>query len=167
MRSYLGVLLGPGIDIAVYCLAVGLSASPECAQILSFGAAMVFAYLPGLRLHPDVRAHGWSVRLALHLVAVTLMAFFVRSGALITLMGGSESPGWAAIMIAAIATALIVRLGFAYCASYREWRLGGGAGWRSLAIGMVVLAAARRPITGTTPDIWISGIWIIRLWWPG
>jgi dolichol-phosphate mannosyltransferase len=144
MRSYLGVLLGPGIDIAVYCLAVGLSASPERAQILSFGAAMVFAYLPGLRLHPDVSAHGWNVRLALHLVAVTLMAFFVRSGALITLMGGSESPGWAAITIAAIATALIVRLGFAYCASYREWRLGGGAGWRSLAIGMVVLAAALR-----------------------
>ncbi len=155
MRFPLGVLLGPGIDIAAYLLAAGLwGVSPEHAQILSFVAAVGFAYLPWLRSHPDLEARGWTAGLALHLAVVTLLAFFVRSGVLFALSGAS---GWqghaatatvatatAAIAMAAIAASFMMYAGFGYCASHREWRLGGGAGWRTGAVGIIVAGAALR-----------------------
>ena len=155
MRFPLGVLLGPGIDIVAYLLAAGLGGvAPGRAEILSFAAAVGFAYLPWLQSKPDLKARGWTAGLALHLAVVTLLTFFVRSGVLFALTGGS---GWqghgeiatagigiAAIGVAAIATSLMMYAGFAYCASHREWRLGGGAGWRTGALGMIVAAAALR-----------------------
>jgi dolichol-phosphate mannosyltransferase len=144
MRSHPGLVLAPGIDVAVYLLAVALGGvSPERAQILSFGAAVAFGYLPLLRAQPEMRSRGWSGRLALHLAAVTLVAFFVRSGVLMASMHGREI-GTAALVIAAVVTALLLHPAYAYCASYREWRLGSGAGWRTGAIGIVVAAAALR-----------------------
>jgi dolichol-phosphate mannosyltransferase len=145
MRSYLGKLVGPGIDVAAYWLAVRLcAASAERAQILSFGAAVVFAYLPFLRSHPDRRVRGWTAGLVLHVAMVTLLAFFVRSGVLIGLMGGRASPSQAPILIAAVTTALMIVPGYAYCASSAQWRLGSGARWQIGAIGMVVAAVALR-----------------------
>jgi dolichol-phosphate mannosyltransferase len=145
MRSSLGRLVGPGIDIAAYLLAVGPGgASPERAQILSFGAAFVFGYLLFLRSHPDLRVRGWTVGLVLHLAVVTLLVFFVRSGVLIWSMGSWGGSSHFAIVMAAIATSLIIVPGYAYCASYGEWRLGSGAGWQAGAIGMVVVAAGLR-----------------------
>jgi dolichol-phosphate mannosyltransferase len=144
MRSYLGLLVGPGIDIAVYLLAVGVFAqSPEHAQTLSFGAAIVCAYLPWLRSRPETRARGRTVSLVLPVAAVTMLVFFVRSGALTWLTGSWELPGQAAIVIAAVVTRLMVVPGYAYCASY-DWRLGSGAGWQTGAIGLVIVAAALR-----------------------
>jgi dolichol-phosphate mannosyltransferase len=144
MRSYLGLIVGPCIDIAAYLLAVGLfAASPEHAQILSFGAAVFFAYLPALRWHPSPEARRWTVGVALHLAVVILLVFFVRSGVLMALMGGG-GPRQAGILIAAAVTALMIVPGCAYCASYAKWRLGSGAGWEIGAIGLVVVAAALR-----------------------
>jgi dolichol-phosphate mannosyltransferase len=148
MRPHPGLFLAPGIDVAVYLLAIGPGRMlPEHAQILSFGAALALGYLPLLRSRPEMRSRGWSVRLALHLAVVTLIAFFVRSGVLMAPIW--EGPSRAALVIAdivfaAIATALIVRPGYAYCASHREWRLGSGAEWERGAIGMVIVAAAFR-----------------------
>ena len=150
MRFPLGVLIGPGIDIAAYLLAAGLGGvSPGRAQILSFAAAVGFAYLPWLRSQPDLEARGWTATLALHLAVVTLLAFFVRSGVLFALTGGAGPQVHAAIAIvaiaaAAISTSLMMYAGFAYCASHREWRLGGGAGWPMGAVGIMVAAAALR-----------------------
>jgi dolichol-phosphate mannosyltransferase len=144
MRSYLGLIVGPCIDIAAYFLAVGLfAASPERAQILSFGAVAVFAYLPSLRSHPNLKARGWTAGLILHMAVVTLLVFFVRSGVLLAVMGGG-GPRQAAILIAAVATALMIVPGYGYCASYPKWRLGSGAGWQTGAIAMVVVAAVLR-----------------------
>jgi dolichol-phosphate mannosyltransferase len=155
MRSPLGVLLGPGIDIAAYLLAAGLwGISPERAQIISFAAAVGLGYLPWLRSHPDLEARGWTAGLALHLAVVTLLAFFLRSGVLFALTGGSGWQGHAAtatvatatatIAMAAIAASFMMYAGFGYCASHREWRLGDGAGWRTGAVGIIVAAAALR-----------------------
>lgn len=152
MRSPLGVLLGPGIDIAAYLLGAWLcGVSADRAQMLSFAAAAGFAYLPWLRSRPDLQARGWTAGLALHLAVVALLAFFVRSGVLFAFIGGSGWQGHAALAIAGIAaaaiiTSLMMYAGFAYCASYREWRFGGGAGWRAGAVGLVVAAAALRVI---------------------
>ena len=145
MRSYLGLIVGPCIDIAAYLLAVGLfAASPERAQILSFGAAVVLGYLPLLRSHPNRGVRGRTAGLVLHLAVVTLLVFFVRSDVLIGLMGGRGGPSQAVLLIAAVATALMIVPGYAYCASNGEWRLGSGVGWQTGAIGLVVVAAALR-----------------------
>ncbi|MGD0501813.1 MAG: glycosyltransferase family 39 protein [Steroidobacteraceae bacterium] len=144
MRSHPGLFLAPGIDVAVYLLANGLGGvSPERAQILSFAAAVALGYLPLLRAHAEMKSRGWSGGLALHLAVATLIAFFVRSGVLIS-MHGSEGAAHAAIVIAAIATALLLHPAYAYCASHRTWRLGSGAGWQTGAIGIVIAAAALR-----------------------
>ncbi len=139
MRSQLRELLAPAIDVVVYLLAIGPGGvSPARAQILSFAAAVALGYLPGYL----PKSSRWSGGLILHLAVVTLLAFFVRSGVLMTSI--AEGLGHAAIVIAAIATAVMVRPGYAYCASYRAWRLGSGAGWESGAIGMVAVAASLR-----------------------
>ena len=46
--------------------------------------------------------------------------------------------------MAAIAASFMMYAGFGYCASHREWRLGGGAGWRTGAVGIIVAGAALR-----------------------
>ncbi len=143
MRRHLREFVAPAIDVAVYLLATGPGGvSPARAQILSFAAAVALGYLPALRSHPQLKSSCWSGGLALHLAVVTLLAFFVRSGVLTTSIW--EGAGHAAIVITAIATALIVRPGYAYSASYRAWRLGAVAGWERGAIGMIIVAAAFR-----------------------
>jgi dolichol-phosphate mannosyltransferase len=143
MRSLLRQFLAPALDVVVYLLAIGPGgASPARAQILSFAAAVALGYLPGYLPSYLPKSSRGSGPLVLHLVVVTLLAFFVRSGVLMVSI--SEGLGHAAVVIAAIATAVMVRAAYAYCAPYRTWRLGGGAGWESGAIGMVVVAAALR-----------------------
>jgi dolichol-phosphate mannosyltransferase len=159
MRLPLNGLIAPAIDVAVYLLAVGPGREPpDRAQILAFGAAVALGYLPLLRSHPELKSRGWNASLALHLAVVTLVAFFVRSGVLAATMGdgaihaglmrlngtGISPTVLAPIVLTALVTALIVRPGYAYAASYRGWRLGGGAGWEKGAIGMIVVAAALR-----------------------
>ena len=147
MRSLLRQFLAPALDVAVYLLAIGPGgASPARAQILSFAAAVALGYLPGYLPSYLPKSSRGSGPLVLHLVVVTLLAFFVRSGVLMVSI--SEGLGHAAVVIAAIATAVMVRAAYAYCAPYRTWRLGGGAGWESGAIGMVVVAAALRLVYG-------------------
>ena len=139
MRSLLRQFLAPALDVVVYLLVIGPGgASPARAQILSFAAAVTLGYLP--------KSSRGSGPLVLHLVVVTTLAFFVRSGVLMVSI--SEGLGRAAIVIAAIATAVMLRAAYAYCTPYRTWRLGGGAGWESGAIGMVVVASALRLVYG-------------------
>jgi dolichol-phosphate mannosyltransferase len=144
MRLHPGWFLAPGIDIAVFLLANGLGGvSTERAQILSFATAVVLGYLPLLLRHPQTRLSGRSGELALHVAVVTLIAFFARSGVLIS-MHGWESGAHASIVIAAIATALLMHPAYAYCASSRAWHLGSGAGWQTGAIGIATAATVLR-----------------------
>src|ERR1700722_761245 len=153
MRSKYGVLIAPAIDIAVYLLLTGLGQmSVAGAQILSFGAALVFAYLPALGARPRTPARPWTVAFGLRLTAGALLVFFVRSGILIDAMGGW---GWrppAAIAIAAAATAVMMHASLAFCASGRGWRIGT-AGWETGAIGVIAAAAALRLVYGDRVEL--------------
>ena len=144
-RPYLRRLLGPVIDIGAYCASIGLGASSARSQLAGFAAAAAFCYLPSvLARGPGDRAPDPFVHV--HLLAVTLLAFFLRSGVFAMLTGGWGWPGPAAIAATALATLAVVRPGYAYCVSYPRWRLGSGDGWRAGAVGVVVFAAALRLI---------------------
>ncbi|HEX4153174.1 MAG TPA: glycosyltransferase family 39 protein [Steroidobacteraceae bacterium] len=141
-----GAILGPGLDIAAYLIAAELGVSPGRAQLCSFGAALALGYLPSLWLRADARSHRGAA-FGLHVIVVTVLAFCLRSGLLSLSMKCWGWPGSGAIVLAALATAPVIRSGYRYCASYRAWGIGS-AGWRTAAIGMVVMAVAFRLVYG-------------------
>jgi dolichol-phosphate mannosyltransferase len=141
-----GAALGPLIDVCAYLVMVPLAVPPVRGQVTSFLAAVALCYLPRLREPPDRRAGGSSVtlKLCLHVMVVTLLAFFLRSAVFALLTGAWGWPGPAAIVLAALATAAMIRPAYAYCRSYSTWELGGGAGWRAAALGVVAVSVGLR-----------------------
>ena len=153
MRSKYGVLIAPAIDIAAYLLLAGLGQmSTAGAQSLSFGAALVFAYLPALGAHPQMRSRRWTAGFGLRPAAVVLLVFFLRSGILIDAMGAWGWRAPAAIAMAAVATALMMHASLGFCASDRGWRIGA-AGWETGAIGVIAAAAALRVVYGDRVEL--------------
>jgi dolichol-phosphate mannosyltransferase len=133
-------LIGPVIDLLAYLAAVGVGTSAGHSQIFGFMAAAAFCYWP--HLHAAAGANGRSRGFAfyVHVLVVTLLAFFLRSGVFALLTNGWGWPGQAAIAFAVVATVAVVRPGYAYCISSPKWLLGSGAGWRAGAVGIVAFA---------------------------
>jgi len=136
--------LGPAIDLIAYFAAGALGASPDRAELLGFAAVVVLHHLP--RTIREAAPKGSRARGALHLAAVTLLAFFLRSGLFALLEGRWQWPGAVAILPVALATAAMLRLGYGHCARYPRWSIGGGAGWQAGAIGVVAIAVALRVV---------------------
>src|ERR1700685_2532505 len=137
-------LIGPVIDLLAYLAAVGVGTYAGHSQIFGFMAAAAFCYWP--HLHAAAGANGRSRGFAfyVHVLVVTLLAFFLRSGVFALLTNGWGWPGQAAIAFAVIATVAVVRPGYAYCISSPKWLLGSGAGWRAGAVGIVAFACVLR-----------------------
>ncbi len=146
-------MLGPVLDLVGYLSAVGVGASPARGQIIGFLVAVAFGYLQSVRVRITARGGTWDAALCAHVIVVTLLAFFLRSGAFALLTAGLGWPGQAAIVIAAVATLAVLRPGYRYCESFSTWSLGGGAGWREVAIGVVVVASALRLIYGAAVEL--------------
>jgi len=141
VRFDLAAALGPLVDVLCYCAAIFLAQSAEHAQLQSFLAAVGLCYLPQLPSRSAPRGSAEYLGLALHLMVITALAFFLRSGVFVLATAGWGWPGQAAIVPAAIATALLVRPGYAY--SNSKWTLGG-AGWKAGAVGAITVAVALR-----------------------
>ncbi len=131
-------LVGSLIDLIVCFASIGAGAAPGRSQILGFTAAAAFYCLAHVRAR--------SVIFYLHLIAVTASIFSLRSGVFALLTNGLGWPGQAAIVVAVIATAAVMRPGYAYCISHATWTLGSGAGWRAGAIGVAAFALLLRLI---------------------
>jgi len=131
-------VLGPLIDLIAYFAAIGTGASSGRSQLVGFAAAAAFYCLAQVRAR-----HASSY---LHVIAVTVSVFFLRSGVFALLTNGFGWPGRAAIIVAVIATAASIRPGYAYCNSFEKWTLGSGAGWRAGAMGVVAFALLLRLI---------------------
>lgn len=145
-------ILGPCADVAAYFAAVRLGASAELAQLSGFVLAALLnlgsllrALLRGAIQLPSGRA--------LVILAVTLLAFFLRSGVFGLLTDVGRWPAQAAIGIAAIGTALALRSGYAYCASGASLRLGSGKDWRTGALGLIWCAWLLRLIYCSQIDL--------------
>jgi len=147
------VLQGPVLDLVVYFAAAAAGASPGRSQLSGFLAAVAFGYLRSARAQMAASGRRWDATLCAHLMVVSLLAFFLRSGLFALLTTGFGWPGQAAIVLAAIATAAVLRPGYRYCVSFSAWNLGGGAGWREVAVGVVVVASALRLIYGAQVEL--------------
>lgn len=132
-----GALLGPVVDVAAYLLALRLLA-PATAQLLAFAAALA-CQLPLLR-----PAAGRSAGCAPRAAAVTLLALSLRSGVLSLAIGALGWPAGAAIVPAALISALLLQAGYRLAAD-GPWRPGGGS-WRTAAAGLAAAAFALRLI---------------------
>jgi dolichol-phosphate mannosyltransferase len=140
------MLIGPVGDFLTYCVLMAAGASAERSQVGSFAVAVALNFVPGLGALPRASRRALDATLALHVIAVILMAFMLRSGVFALLTSGWGWPGHAAIVLAVIVTAAVLRPGYAYCISYSNWNLGTGAGWRLGAMGLVVFVLALRLI---------------------
>ncbi len=137
-------LLGPAIDLLAYFAAIAAGMSPGRGQILSFVVAAALNYLPGIRTKVAASGQAWHLALSMHLIVVSLLVFFLRSGVYASLASGAGWRGFAAIVFVVISTAVVIRPGYAYCASYAKWTLGSSAGWRVGAAGVVAFALLLR-----------------------
>ena len=132
-------VLAPCADLFAYFMAVGLGASAERGQIFGFAIAAVLTLGSLLR----ARLHGalsWTIGRLLVLIAMMVLAFFLRSGLFGLLVNNCGLPAQAAIGFAVIATAAAMRSGLVYCAEGASLRLGSGKDWRKGALGLLLCA---------------------------
>jgi len=121
-------VLGPVIDLLAYLAAVGAGTSTGRSQIIGFMAASAVCYWPHLLAAAGANGRNREFAFYVHVLIVTLLAFFLRSGVFALLTNGWGWPGQAAIAFAVLATVAVVRPGYAYCISSPIWLLGSGVG---------------------------------------
>jgi dolichol-phosphate mannosyltransferase len=146
-------LLAPVLDLIGYFAAVAVGLSAGRSQISGFLVAVAFGYLPAVRAQIAASGRTWDAALCAYVIVVTLLSFSLRSGVFAWLTIGCGWHGNAAIVLAAVATAAVLRPGYRYCASFSTWNLGCGAGWREVAVAVVVFASALRLIYGAQVEL--------------
>jgi dolichol-phosphate mannosyltransferase len=146
LRIEAATALGPLIDLLTYFAAIDVGTSSGRSQIISFMVAAALYYLPQVRTQLAASGRRWDLTLCAHLLVVSLLALFLRSGVFALLTNQWNWHGHAAIVLAVIATAGVMRPGYAYCAAYSNWNLCGGVGWRLGAVGVVAFALLLRLI---------------------
>lgn len=146
-------VFAPCLDLIAYFAAVGFGASAEGGQIAGFSLAASMNLAALLRAHL-YRALRWTLGRHLVLIAVMLLAFFLRSGVFGLLTNVCNWPAQSAIGIAVIATAAVMRSGLVYCAEGASLRLGGGKDWRTGALGLMLCAWLLRLIFSGQIELW-------------
>jgi len=126
-------------DAAIFIAATAERVHLGPAHILSFVLATALNYQLNVRIAVTTAGRARDLRLYGHLIVVSLLALFLRGGVLALLTNNWGWPPSVAIFLA-IGVALGVTLpGYAFClASPSAWRLGAGAPWRVLALGIVI-----------------------------
>lgn len=133
------------VDVCTFCAALWWMPARR-AQAVSFLAALALACGLQWKGRGAGAAQRLDMRLGLHLLVITLLAFGVRGGVFDLLVTGWSWPPQAGIVPAALAGALILGRGYRYSVSSTRWEVGGAGNWRVAAIGAVGLAVALRLI---------------------
>ncbi len=155
LKSRLDVvaILGPLIDVIAYFAATAAGTVAARSQAVGFAVAVALRYLPQLYAQAKGRSRTRDLTFYLHLVAVTLLLFFLRSGVFALLTSGWGWPGQVAIVISAAVTAAMIRPAYAYCIDYAKWSLSEGAGWRMGAVAVVAFVLLLRLIYGAQVEL--------------
>jgi len=132
--------VAPLLDAALFCALIGFGLPLQSSHIASFTVATALNYL--LKVRSTIVAAGRTRDWRLHggLLAVSLMALFLRGGVLGLLSLDWGWPAQASIVFAVIAGWAVTMPGYAAALSPDEAR----APRRALAIGFVVYALALR-----------------------
>ena len=145
-------VLAPFADLITFLTAVWFATSADRAQMLGFAFAAVIC-LGSLMRARLRRALKWTIGRYGVVMAVILLAFFLRNGLFGLLTNVFRLPVQAAVGFAILATAALMRAGIVYCAGGSSLRLGDGKNWRSGALALMLLAYLLRLIYCSQIDL--------------
>ena len=130
--------VAPLIDVLVFCVLIGSGLSLRSSQIIAFAIGVGLNWLLTLRVRAAATPTPW--RAHLELLLVTLLALFLRGGALALLTQRWDWPPQIAIFFA-VALGLAVTLrGYAYALSSAESRSTS----QTFAIGIIIYSVVLR-----------------------
>jgi dolichol-phosphate mannosyltransferase len=132
--------MAPVLDAGLFCALIGYGLPLRSSHIASFSVATALNYLLKVRstVVADRRTRDW--RLHCRLLAVSLMALFLRGGVLGLLSLGWGWPVQGSIIFAVLAGLAVTTPGYAEALSSAE----AGARARALAFGIIAYAFALR-----------------------
>jgi len=132
--------MAPLLDAGLFCALIGYGLPLRSSHIASFAVATALNYL--LKVRSTVVAEGRTRDWRLHcrLLAVSLMALFLRGGVLGLLSLGWGWPAQVSILFAVLAGLAVTAPGYAQALSSAE----AGARARALAVGIIAYAFALR-----------------------
>jgi len=141
ITTAMGLLADALIFLAATAGGVGLGP----AHILSFTVATALNYHLNIRVALTGAGRARDLRLHGQLIAVSLLALFLRGGVLSLLVNAWAWPAPVAILFAIGATFVVTQPGYAFfLSSSSKWRVGSGTRWQAMAIGLVVYAFVLR-----------------------
>ena len=133
-----------GADALIFIAAYSAGVTLTNAHLVSFGAAAALNYFMTLRPAMSQANRARDPRVYIHLLVVSLAALFLRGGVLSLLSITAGIAPQVAIVAAIAVGSVVLRAGYAHSLTANLWRLGSESGWRTLAYGMILGAAALR-----------------------
>jgi len=140
----LPAVAGPLADILLFLALTQAGLSLASAHIVSFTAGAVLNYVLNLRRAVSAAGGVWDLGLHGNLLAVSLLALFLRGGVLSLLTVTCGWPSQAAILLAVLTSVAITQWGYGFVLSPQVWSLGREARWRVLAWSIVACAFVLR-----------------------
>jgi len=140
LKRFIATATAPLLDAGLFCALIGCGLPLQSSHIASFGVATALNYL--LKVRSEVVAVRRTRDRRLHggLLAVSLLALFLRGGVLGLLSLGWGWPAQVSIIFAVIAGLEVTTPGYATALSPAD----GGTRARAVAIGIVAYAFALR-----------------------
>src|SRR5271170_2278663 len=130
--------VAPLADVLVFCALIASGLSLRSSQIIAFATGVGLSWLLTLRARAAAAPTPW--RAHLELLLVTLLALFVRGGALALLTQRWDWPPQIAILFAVALGLAVTAPGYSYALSGAESR----AASQSFAIGVIVYSVVLR-----------------------
>src|SRR5271167_1010876 len=130
--------VAPLVDVLVFCALIASGLSLRSSQIIAFATGVGLSWLLTLRARAAATPTPW--RAHLELLLVTLLALFLRGGALALLTQRWDWPPQIAILFAVALGLAVTAPGYAYALSAAESR----AASQSFAIGVIVYSVVLR-----------------------
>lgn len=134
------------VDGLIFIVALHAGMTLTNAHLVSFAVAVLLNSVMSLRRSIASAGQTHNARLYVHLLAVTLLALFLRGGVLSLLTSVWGIPAIVSIVFAVLFSAAVLSIGYSFSLSSNIWRMGGGSRWRALAEGLVVFAVLLRLI---------------------
>ncbi len=130
--------VAPLVDVLVFCALIGAATSLRSSQIIAFAIGVGLNWLLTLRVRAAATATPWRAHLGLLLV--TLLALFLRGGALALLTQRWHWPPQIAIFFAVALGLAVTAPGYSYALSSAQSR----AASQSFAIALIVYSVVLR-----------------------
>jgi dolichol-phosphate mannosyltransferase len=140
LNRFAATAMAPLLDVGLFCALIGYGLPLRASHIASFAAATALNYFLKVRSTAVAAGRTRDWRLHGRLLAVSLMALFLRGGVLVWLSLNCGWPVQVSILFAVVAGMAVTMPGYAQILS----RASAGARARALAVGLIAYAFALR-----------------------